>query len=312
MTPPPFDPELAPIVEELRALRPPLATLADIPGRRELNAADHRTVEELATAYPRFAFSEEHAGAVPLLVARPPGSAGVLYYVHGGGTIVGSHLGADVPNLLDWAGELNLTVVSPGYRLAPEHPYPAPVEDCYAGLLWTASHCEGPVVVGGISAGGGLAAAMALLARDRGGPELAGQLLICPMLDDRNTTPSAVDLDGRGLWDRTANNVGWTAYLGDLDDVPAYAAPARAEDLSGLPPAFLDVGTAETFRDEVVAYASRLWQAGGEAELHVWPGGFHGFDALAPKAQLSRAARAARLTWLQRLLSRRPAAPAAR
>jgi acetyl esterase/lipase len=312
VTPPPFDPELAPIVEELRALRPPLSDLADIPGRRELNAADHRTVEELAAAYPRFEFSEQHAGAVPLLVARPAESAGVLYYVHGGGTIVGSHLGADVPNLLDWAGELALTVVSPGYRLAPEHPYPAPVEDCYAGLLWTAEHFAGPVVVGGISAGGGLAAATALLARDRGGPELAGQLLICPMLDDRNNTPSAVELDGRGLWDRTANNVGWTAYLGDrrgTEDVPPYAAPARAADLSGLPPAFLDVGTAETFRDEVVAYASRLWQAGGEAELHVWPGGFHGFDALVPKAQISRAARAARLTWL---LKRRPAAPAAR
>lgn len=302
MTPPPFDPELAPVVEVLRALRPPLASLDDIPGRRELNAAEHRTVEELAVAYPAYKVAEEYAGDVPLLVMTPESSAGVLYYVHGGGTIVGSHLGADVPNLLAWANELNLTIVSPGYRLAPEHPYPAPVEDCYAGLRWTAERFAGPLVLGGISAGGGLAAATALLARDRGGPALAGQLLLCPMLDDRNDTPSAVDLDGRGLWDRTANNVGWTAYLGGLDDVPAYAAAARAEDLSGLPPAFLDVATAETFRDEVVAYASRIWQAGGEAELHVWPGGFHGFDSLAPEARLSRAARAARLTWLRRLL----------
>ncbi|WP_370966772.1 alpha/beta hydrolase fold domain-containing protein [Amycolatopsis sp. cg9] len=305
MTPPPFDPELAPIVEALRALRPPLASAADIPGRRELNAVEHKTVEELAAAYPAYRVSEEHAGDVPLLVLAPPSSAGVLYYVHGGGTIVGSHLGADVPNLLGWAAEANLTVVSPGYRLAPEHPYPAPVEDCYAGLRWTAEHVPGPLLIGGISAGGGLAAATALLARDRGGPALTGQLLLCPMLDDRNDTPSAIELDGRGLWDRTANNVGWTAYLGDrrgTADVPPYAAAARAEDLSGLPPAFLDVGTAETFRDEVVTYASRLWQAGGEAELHVWPGGFHGFDSLAPKAAISRAARAARLTWLRRLL----------
>jgi acetyl esterase/lipase len=302
VTPPPFDAELAPVVETLRALRPPLAAPADIPGRRELNAAEHRTVEELAAEYPAYKVAEEYAGDVPLLVMTPASSRGVLYHVHGGGTIVGSHLGADVPNLLAWAGELDLTIVSPGYRLAPEHPYPAPLDDCYAGLLWTVEHCAGPVVLGGVSAGGGLAAATALLARDRGGPELAGQLLICPMLDDRNDTPSAVDLDGRGLWDRTANNVGWTAYLGGLQDVPAYAAPARAADLSGLPPAFLDVGTAETFRDEVVAYASRIWQAGGEAELHVWPGGFHGFDSLAPEAALSRAARAARLTWLRRLL----------
>ncbi|WP_329056471.1 alpha/beta hydrolase [Amycolatopsis sp. NBC_01488] len=302
MTPPPFDPELAPVVEMLRVLRPPLASLADIPGRRELNAAEHRTVEELAAAYPGYKVAEEYAGDVPLLVMAPASSAGVLYYVHGGGTIVGSHLGADVPNLLAWAGELSLTIVSPGYRLAPEHPYPAPVEDCYAGLLWTAERYAAPLVLGGISAGGGLAAATALLARDRGGPSVAGQLLLCPMLDDRNDTPSAVDFDGRGLWDRTANRVGWTAYLGDLDDVPPYAAAARATELAGLPPAFLDVGTAETFRDEVVAYAGRIWQAGGEAELHVWPGGFHGFDSLAPEARISRAARAARLTWLRRLL----------
>ena len=303
MTPPPFDPELAAVVDELRAGRPPLVTLDDVAARREAVAADFRTVEELAAAHPGFAFREEHAGKVPLLVVTPAdrAPAGVLYHVHGGGMIVGSHLGPDVPNLLDWAGELGLTVVSPGYRLAPEHPYPAGVEDCYAGLLWTAEHFGVPVI-GGVSAGGGLAAATTLLARDRGGPLPRGQLLICPMLDDRNDSASAVDLDGRGLWDRTANHVGWTAYLGGRADVPAYAAPARAEDLSGLPPAFLDVGTAETFRDEVVAYASRIWQAGGNAELHVWPGGFHGFDARVPGAALSRAARAARLTWLRRLL----------
>ncbi|MCR6490480.1 alpha/beta hydrolase [Amycolatopsis sp. OK19-0408] len=305
MTPPPFDRELADVLETLRALRPLLATLDDIPARRELNAAEHRTVEELAAAYPVYKVAEEYAGHVPLLVMRPEESAGVLYYVHGGGTIVGSHLGGDVPNLLAWAGELNLTIVSPGYRLAPEHPYPAPVEDCYDGLLWTVEHVAGPLVVGGVSAGGGLAAGTTLLARDRGGPAIAGQLLLCPMLDDRNDSPSAIDLDGLGLWDRTANNVGWIAYLGDrrgTEDVPAYAAAARATDLAGLPPTFLDVGTAETFRDEVVAYASRLWRAGGDAELHVWPGGFHGADSLVPEAAISRAARAARLTWLRRLL----------
>jgi acetyl esterase/lipase len=110
---------------------------------------------------------------------------------------------------------------------------------------------------------------------------------------------------GIGNWDRTANETGWTALLGEQrggPDVPAYAAPARAEDLSGLPPAFLDVGSAESFRDEVVTYASRIWQAGGVAELHVWPGGFHGFDGLAPQAALSQTARAARLQWLRRIV----------
>jgi len=305
VTPPRFDPELAPGIEALRALRPSLSRLDEIPGRRELNAADNWTLEELAAAYPAYRVSEEHVGEVPLLVLRPAESVGVLYYVHGGGLIAGSHLGQDARNALAWSGEPNLTVVSPGYRLAPEHPYPAALEDCHAGLLWTAENCAGPLVLGGISAGGGLAAALTLLVRDRGGPALAGQLLACPMLDDRNDTPSAVELDGRGLWDRTANTIGWTAYLGDRrgsGEVPAYAAPARAEDLSGLPPTFLDVGAVETFRDEVITYAHRIWQAGGDAELHVWPGGFHGFDSLAPEAKVSRAARAARLTWLRRLL----------
>ena len=191
-------------------------------------------------------------------------------------------------------------------------PHPGPVEDCYAGLSWTLAHAAeigtdpARVIVGGVSAGGGLAAAVALLARDRGAPALLGQLLVCPMLDDRNETPSARQMAGLGVWDRSANYVGWTALLGDArggPDVSPYAAPARAADLSGLPPAFIDVGSAETFRDEDVAYATRIWQAGGSAELHVWPGGFHGFAGAVPRAALSRAAVAAQRDWLGRLLA---------
>jgi acetyl esterase/lipase len=126
------------------------------------------------------------------------------------------------------------------------------------------------------------------------------------MLDDRNDTPSARQMAGVGVWDRVSNETGWTALLGDArggPDVSPYAAPARATDLSGLPPAFIDVGSAETFRDEDVTYASRIWQAGGIAELHVWPGGFHGYAGLAPHAQVSRDTRAAHLRWLRRLLA---------
>ena len=242
--------------------------------------------------------------------AAATAGAGAIFHVHGGGMVVGDSR-AGVPALLEAAEELGLVVVSVEYRLAPEHPHPAPVEDCYAGLLWTVENADvlgidpDRVVIAGGSAGGGLAAAVALLARDRGAPALLGQMLMCPMLDDRNDSPSSLQMAGMGGWDRASNETGWTALLGDTRGGPhvsPYAAPARATDLSGLPPAFIDVGSAETFRDEDVAYATRVWQSGGRAKLHVWPGGFHGFDQLAPQAAISQDARAARLRWLRRLL----------
>jgi acetyl esterase/lipase len=219
-----------------------------------------------------------------------------------------------VIEMLGLAAPLGMAVVSVEYRLAPETPHPGPVEDCYAGLGWASAHAEElnidpeQIVVGGASAGGGLAAAVALLARDRNGPAVLAQLLMCPMLDDRNDSPSARQMRGLGIWDASSNATGWNALLGEGvrggPDVSLYAAPARATDFAGLPPAFIDVGTAETFRDEDVAYASRIWQAGGEAELHVWPGGFHGFDVVAPDAAISQDAIAARAAWLRRQLGR--------
>jgi acetyl esterase/lipase len=258
------------------------------------------------------------AGApeVSLLICRPTAveaPTACLYFIHGGGMIMGDTRGGGFLGALAHAEELGAAVVSVEYRLAPETPHPGPVEDCYAGLLWTAEHADElgvdptRVILGGVSAGGGLAAAVALLARDRGGPALLAQMLLCPMLDDRNETPSSYQMAGLGIWDRGANEVGWTALLGAArggPDVSPYAAPARATDLSGLPPAFIDVGSAETFRDEDVAYATRIWQAGGQAELHVWPGGFHGFTGMVPDAALSKAATAAQRAWLRRILAR--------
>nr|WP_239521779.1 alpha/beta hydrolase [Geodermatophilus sabuli] len=256
----------------------------------------------------------EGAPEVSLLICRPTAATGptpAIYFTHGGGMIVGDNR-SGVLGMVEHAEALGMAVVSVDYRLAPETPHPGPVEDCYAGLVWTAAQAgelgidPARIVVAGGSAGGGLAAALALMARDRGGPVLAGQLLLCPMLDDRNDSVSAHQMAGLGVWDRTANDTGWTALLGadrGGPDVSPYAAPARATDLSGLPPAFLDVGSAETFRDEDVAYATRIWQAGGRAELHVWPGGFHGFDGFAPDATISREARSARRDWLRRLLA---------
>jgi acetyl esterase/lipase len=256
----------------------------------------------------------EGAPDVSLLICRPSAATTAvpaLYFIHGGGMIMGSNRSQGTTEVLDAAATLGIAVVSVEYRLAPDHPHPAPVEDCYAGLVWTVEHADelgidpDRVIVSGASAGGGLAAATALLARDRSGPALIGQLLLCPMLDDRNTSYSARQMAGLGIWDIGYNRVGWAALLGDAvggPDVSPYAAPARATDLSGLPPAFIDVGSAETFRDEDVEYASRIWQAGGSAELHVWPGGFHGFSLLAPQAALSQTAKAAALPWLRRII----------
>jgi acetyl esterase/lipase len=314
--PPPFDPELGAFLSALPPA-PPLQP-ADIPALRVTSAAQ-MDPGDLGRG-GAFEVSRRNVPGptgdpdVELLICSPTGvttPTAAVYWIHGGGMIVGNN-DSGVAEVLDWAQEFGLTVVSVEYRLAPETPHPGPVEDCYAGLVWTAEHAAelgvdpSRVVVAGASAGGGLAAGVALLARDRNGPALLGQMLIYPMIDDRNDTPSAVQMANSGIWGRTANDTGWSALLGaDAQggpDVSEYAAPARAQDLSGLPPAFLDVGSAENFRDEDVAYASAIWRAGGIAELHVWPGAFHGFDTMVPGAAVSRAAREARVVWLRRLL----------
>jgi acetyl esterase/lipase len=249
-----------------------------------------------------------------VLILRPAQGSGPwpgIYHTHGGGMVLGNNrVGAD--ELSSWVAEIGAVGVSVEYRLAPENPHPAPVEDCYAGLVWTSKHADElgidplRLVIAGASAGGGLAAGTALIARDRGGPALSHQILMCPMLDDRCVTPSSQELDNEGVWDRTSNVTGWTALLGDAcggPDVSHYAAPARAQDLTGLPPAFIDVGSVETFRDEDMDYAARLSQAGISVEFHMWPGGFHGFDMVAPQTALGQIARATRLAYLRRALA---------
>ncbi|WJV50966.1 alpha/beta hydrolase [Streptomyces flavofungini] len=328
---PPFDPELSPVLDALgREAWEPM-TPANLPARQARDAAarPRPTAKELR-ADGRFEVAELRvpgpAGGpdVTLVSARPAGVVGplpLLYYLHGGALVMGNAWSVLPRILREWVLPLNLAVVSVEYRLAPDAQYPAPLEDCYAGLVWAVAHAADlgidadRVVIGGKSAGGGLAAALALLARDRGGPRALGQLLLCPMLDDRDHTFSSRQMTGIGMWDLTSNATAWRAYLGDrygAADLPPYAAPARATDLSGLPPAYIDVGSAEMFRDEDVAYAHALWQAGGQAELHVWSGGYHGFDGIAPRAALTKDARDARTRWLRRLLTQsgyRPGAP---
>jgi len=318
--PPPFDPELAAVLAPLAEVLPPALTPDLIPLARQPNPAMPPPSDDDLRRGGAFTVQERQVPGPPgapdisLLICRPTTATeptAALYHTHGGGMVLGNNR-FGVLELLEWAEEFELAVISVEYRLAPETPHPGPIEDVYAGLAWTAAHAvdlgidPDRIVIVGASAGGGLTAALALLARDRGGPAVFGQMPLCPMLDDRNDSVSGRQMAGLGVWDRTANDTGWTALLGadrGTPDVSPYAAPARADDLSGLPPAFIDVGSAETFRDEAVAYAGRIWAAGGVAELHVWPGGFHGFDVLAPHAQLSQDAKAARVSWLRRLLA---------
>lgn len=188
--------------------------------------------------------------------------------------------------------QVGAVVVSVDYRLAPEHPHPAQSEDCYAGLVWMARNAAelgfdpGRLAVYGGSAGGGLAIAVALLARDRGFPAIRFQMPIYPMIDDTNETRSSHEITDVGIWDRSANVEAWQWYLGG-GKADQYAAPARAEDLSGLPPAFIDVGTVDMFRDEDITFAMRLMQAGVPTELHVNPGAYHASEVLATQAALS-------------------------
>jgi acetyl esterase/lipase len=213
-----------------------------------------------------------------------PGPA--LLWIHGGGYVMGT---AQQDDLIcrRFVRKLGITVAAVDYRLAPEHPYPAGLEDCYSALTWLVglpAVDPARVAIGGASAGGGLAAALALLAHDRGDVTPTLQLLAYPMLDDRSGA-AAKNLNYR-LWSPKSNRFGWAAYLGNAD--PQIAVPARRDDLSGLPPAWIGVGTQDLFHDEDLAYAERLTAAGVPCQVEVVEGAFHGFDQVVPKAAVSQ------------------------
>ncbi len=238
--------------------------------------------------------------------AQPDGPA--LYWIHGGGMVLMS-VDSDDLKCAMWARELGVVIASVDYRLAPEAPYPAPIHDCHAGLAWFAEHAAQfgvdaeRIVIGGASAGGGLAAGTALFARDHGGPHLAGQMLVFPMLDDRNETPSSRSINDSRVWNHSANVLAWAAYLGGANgDAPIYAAPSRCDDLSGLPPAFLNVGAHDIFLDEDLAYARALMAAGVPTELKVYPYAFHGSNSFVADHPISQQWVADEMTALRRLL----------
>lgn len=232
-----------------------------------------------------------------------------LLWIHGGGYVIGS-AAQDDDLCRRFSRELGVTVAAVDYRLAPEHPYPTPLEDCYGALRWLADLPDvdpARVAVAGASAGGGLAAALALLARDRGEVSLAAQLLVYPMVDDRSATQEGLDDHHHRLWTQKSNVYGWASYLGDAD--PNVAVPARNPDLGGLPPAWIGVGTNDLFHQEDLAYAERLTSAGVPCDVEVVPGAFHGFDGVVPKARVSLGFFASQVTWLRRHLTQTESAP---
>ena len=227
-----------------------------------------------------------------------------LLSIHGGGYVIGSHLGDD-GRFDRWAPALRCVGISVGYRLAPETPFPGPLEDCYAALRWAHDNAAdlgidpGRIGIIGGSAGGGLAAGLALLARDRAEIPVAFQVLSYPMLDDRLSTPSAQA--GAPVWVAASNQFGWRSYLGGRGpdgDIPGYAVPARAEDLAGLPPAFITVGNLDGLMDEDIDYARRLIMAGVPADLHVFADGAHAFDSLMSGTAVAQRAGRALEDWL--------------
>ncbi|WP_028648041.1 alpha/beta hydrolase [Nocardiopsis sp. CNT312] len=238
----------------------------------------------------RTAPGPEGAPPVRLRLYRPRGLDGrapALLWIHGGGFLIGSPV-QDEAGSAAFARELGITVVSVGYRLAPQHPAPAALEDVYAALSWVCEHAEElgvdpeRVAIGGASAGGGLTAALALACHDRGGPTPVFQLLVYPMLDDRTALRTDIGARDVRVWTPASNRYAWSAYLGREPgggDVSPYAAPARRQDLSGLPPAWIGVGDVDLFHDEDLAYAERLRAAGVDCAVTIVQGAFHGFDA---------------------------------
>jgi len=247
--------------------------------------------------YNYYIKNSDNTGRMRLRIYEPAEKKGTLpgiYWIHGGGLIMGVPEECEYLSLR-FAAEVGAVVVAVDYRLAPEYPYPAPVEDCYTGLKWFSDNASflgvdsKRIAVAGVSAGGGLCAATVLMARDRKGPAVAFQMPLYPMIDDRMMTPSSkMDLDHR-VWNKDANKFGWDAYLGRIppEKRTSYMAAAREKNLSGLPPAYSCVGELDIFRDDTVEYMERLAQAGVPVEFHLYPGCIHGFEAYAPNAPVS-------------------------
>jgi len=311
------DPQLLPLLDALPPLELTVQTLPAVRAAAFTPPADPAAEKAVAVSVRKI---PGPVGAPDLAVRiytprQGEGHLPCIFHIHGGGYVAGSAAALE-PLHRKLAFDAECVIVSVDYRLAPETRFPGAIEDCYAALQWTSANADTLRVdsrhigVMGESAGGGLAASLALLARDRGGPALAFQHLIYPMLDDRTgTRPTAHPYAGEFIWTATNNVFGWQSLLGvppGTPEVSCYAAAARAANLSGLPRTYLATGALDLFIEDDLEYARRLIRAGVPVELHVYPGAYHGFDLFAPDAEVARQALADGLNALKREL--RPAA----
>ena len=312
-----FDPEFAqvfaPMAESMAGATPP--PVGDVAARRAMwepiigaaSAAQPVPADVTTTEY--FATADDGTKITMRWYAKtgaPSGPAALFF--HGGGYIFG-HIDLFDGPVARYVSASGVSMLSVEYRRAPEHPFPAPVEDGHTALRWLHEHAGelgvDPARIGvmGDSAGGGLAAALSILARERGGPAISRQILLMPMLDDRTTTPDP-HIEPYLLWSYDDSRTAWPALLGDAaggPDVPATAAPARLKDATGLPPAYIEVGQLDAFRDEDLAYALKLSRAGVPVEFHLHPGVPHEFDSIAFGIDVARRAVADRVRALASL-----------
>lgn len=303
------DPELLPLLDAWQQFELSDEVLERVRQRElPLPASDEDGVTHTTRSVPGSAGAPD----VTLHIYQPAGERvrGCIYHIHGGGYVVGKARDLEAMHR-PLARSLDCVIVSVDYRLAPETPFPGPIEDCLAGLLWVQANIAtlgiDPARIGlmGESAGGGLAAALSLLMRDRGHPPIAFQCLTYPMIDDRTCVTSAPNpKTGAFIWTPHNNHYGWRALLGQppgSSGISCYAAAARATDLRDLPPTFIMVGTLDLFLDENIDFVARLNRVGVPCEFHVYPGAFHGFD-FAAEAKVAIRARAERSAFLMRAL----------
>ena len=296
-------------------LLPELGMAAKIPRVPRWTAPAFRLYDTLPISLAKtdgVHISEHSSGdaRVRIILPKDRSPVGALLWIYGGGFVVGSPRQDDL-RCAEFARELGIAVVCPSYRLAPKHPFPAAIDDCFAAWQWLQDHADEleidpeRVVIGGESAGGGLAASLAHRILDEGGTQPAGQLLVYPMLDDRTAARRELDAENNFVWNNSSNHLGWSAYLGCEPGgpvVPEYAVPARRGDLRGLPPCWIGVGSLDLFLAEDREYARRLEESGVSCVFLETGGACHGFIAVAPNAEVSRASTRSQMEFLRERL----------